>query len=81
MTNKEKNARLVTFKEDYASQAGKKAGEVIYKKGTQHAIHKTLVKQLTDKGAKMDVKDVPVDSIVKRAKAARAANLKKETAK
>ena len=77
MNNKEKNARLVTFKEDYQSTPGKLNGEVIYKKGTSHAIHKTLVKKLQDKGAKMDVKDIPVDAIVKRAKAARAENLKK----
>lgn len=81
MNNKEKNARLVTFKEDYSSKAGKAIGEVIYRKGTVHAIHKSLVKKLTDKGAKMDVKEVPVDAMVKRAKALRASNLKKETVK
>lgn len=80
MNNKEKNARLVTFKEDYVSKAGKEKGEIIYKKGSVHAIHKTLVKQLQEKGAKMDVKEVPVDAIVKRHKALRAVNMKKAEA-
>lgn len=80
MNNKEKNARIVTFKEDYASKAGKEKGEIIYRKGSVHAIHKSIVAQLQAKGAKMDVKEVPVDAIVKRAKALRLDNLKKAEA-
>lgn len=72
-----KDAKLVTFKEDYQSKPGKAKGEIIYEKGSQHAIHKALVKRLAEKGAKMDIKDVPVDQIVKRAKAQRAQNLEK----
>lgn len=80
MNNKEKNARFVTFKEDYSSKPGKEKGEVIFRKGTTHALHKNVVKQLQDKGAKMDIKEVPVDAIVKRHKALRLANLKKAEA-
>lgn len=47
------NVRVVTFKEDYSSTVSKKP---IYKKGEVHAIHQRTVKQLQDKGAKMEVK-------------------------
>lgn len=76
MNNKEKNARLVTFKEEYRS----KAGTLIYKKGTTHAIHHSVVANLQEKGAKMDVKKLDVDAGVRRLKQKRAENLKKAEA-
>ncbi len=76
MNNKEKNARVVTFKEEYKS----KAGTVIYKKGSTHAIHHTLVGQLQEKGAKMDMKKLDVDAGVRRLKQKRSENLKKAEA-
>lgn len=77
MNNKEKNTRIVTFKEDYKS----KAGSVIYKKGSTHAIHQKLVTSLQEKGAKMDVKKHDPEPGVKRLKAKRAENLRNAEAK
>lgn len=77
MNNKEKNARVVKFKEDYFSKPGKEKGEVIYRKGETHAIHKNLVAKLEKAGAKMEVKEVDVDAQVARLKKRRADNLKK----
>lgn len=76
MNNKEKNTRVVTFKEDYVT----KAGTVVYKKGSTHAIHKTLVKNLQEKGMKADVRALDVEAGVKRLKLKRAENLKKVAA-
>lgn len=73
MSNKLKNTRVVTFKEDYFSKAGLKnvPSEPIYRKGTTHAIHQNLVAQLKDKGAKMDVQKFDEQAAIKRAKQAR----------
>jgi hypothetical protein len=75
MNNKEKNTRIVTFKEDYVSQAalaGEKAigvkAQPLYKKGSTHAIHHLVVKSLLAKGAKMDVKKHDPEPGVKRLK-------------
>lgn len=70
MNTKEKETRIVTFKEDYSSEAGKKSGEVIYKKGSTHAIHFKTVKSLEAKGAKMDVKQYDKEAAEKRIKKA-----------
>lgn len=70
MNAKEKETRIVTFKEDYSSKAGKEAGEVIYKKGSMHAIHFKTVKSLEAKGAKMDVKPYDKEAAEKRIKKA-----------
>lgn len=75
LTNKEKETRIVTFKEDYASKAGKAAGKVIYRKGSVHAIHFKLVKQLETKGAKMDVKKYDKEAAERRIKARLKAQL------
>lgn len=77
MNNKEKNARIVTFKEDYASKV---SGQPIYRKGQVVAMHHTIAKQLQEKGAKIDVKSVDVEAGVKRLKQKRAENLKKVAA-
>lgn len=69
--NKIKNTKIVTFREDYVSKPGKEAGEVIYKKGTSHAIHKSIVKELQKKGAKMEIKEPDYEAAVKRAKKSR----------
>lgn len=51
------NVRVVTFKEDYFSKVrAEKKLDPIYRKGETHAIHQKTVKQLQDKGAKMEVK-------------------------
>jgi hypothetical protein len=82
MNNKEKNTRLVTFKEAYNSKAGTAAGKPpIYKKGSTHAIHKDLVKKLQEKGAKIEVKPLDTEAMIRRIKARKAANLKKAEAK
>lgn len=81
LTTKEKETRIVTFKEDYSSapqvaiaaKAGKDAKpEVIYRKGSVHAIHQSLVKKLEAKGVKMDVKKFDKEASEKRIKKARA---------
>lgn len=73
MNNKEKNTRLVTFTEDYKS----KAGTLIYKKGSTHAIHHALVADLKAKGAKMNVVKLDPEPAIKRLKQKRAENLRK----
>ena len=80
MNNKSKNTRIVTFKEDYMSAPGKEKGEVIYKKGSTHAIHFSIVKKLEAKGVKMDVKKHDPEAAEKRLKTARAKNLEKSNA-
>lgn len=87
MNNKEKNTRIVTFKEDYISQAalaGEKAGgpkaQPIYKKGSTHAIHHLTVKSLLAKGAKMDVRNHDPAPGVKRLQEQRKKNLKNSEA-
>lgn len=78
LTNKEKETRIVTFKEDYSSKAQKAVAgltekpEVLFKKGSVHALHQSLVKSLEAKGAKMDVKKFDKEASEKRIKAARA---------
>jgi len=52
MGKKIDNVKIVTFKEDY-NPSGK---QVIYAKGSEHAIHKGVVELIKDK-IKADVKD------------------------
>lgn len=81
MNNKEKNTRIVTFEEDYTSQAGTKSKEgPIYKKGSTHAIHASMVKKLEEKGAKMKVEKLDVDAGIKRIQKAKKANKEKDFA-
>lgn len=80
MNNKEKNTRIVTFKEDYFSKAGEKEkASSIYKKGSVHAIHHLTVKSLLAKGAKMDVKKHDPEPGVKRLKEQMKKNLRNAT--
>lgn len=81
MNNKEKNTRIVTFKEDYYSKAGGGPGKAnpIYKKGSVHAIHHLTVKSLEQKGAKMDVKKHDPEPGIKRLKEQHKKNLKAVT--
>lgn len=88
MNNKEKNTRIVTFKEDYVSQAaitGEKNGgpkaTPIYKKGSAHAIHHLVVKSLEKKGAKMDVKKHDPEPGIKRLQDEHKKSLKNATSK
>lgn len=64
--SKYEDTRIVTFKEDYGVQKldkngdpiiidGKPAKIIYYKKGSQHAIHKNVVKKIEEKGGKIDV--------------------------
>lgn len=80
MTSKERNARIVTFKEDFNSVAGKAEGTPpIYKKGTKHAMHQKLAASLQAKGAKIEVAKYDPEPAVRRLKAARLANLEKQS--
>lgn len=77
--NKIKNARVVTFQEDYFSKIGKtENAEPIYKKGSVHAMHVNLAAMLKDKGAKITIKEFDYDGAVKRAKAQLAKNREQE---
>lgn len=85
MKNKINNTRLVKFKEDYSSKPAKKIAqdtaaepEVIYRKGSMHAIHKDVVAQLEKKGAKMEVTKLDPDPMVKAAKKQLAENEEKK---
>lgn len=86
LTTKEKETRIVTFKEDYSSNAQKTVAglaekpEVIYRKGSTHAIHQSLVKKLEAKGVKMDVKKFDKEASEKRIKKARAEAALRQTA-
>lgn len=68
MSNKIKNTRVVTFKEDYISKA-RSGGEPIAKKGSVHAMHVNLAAMLKDKGAKIEVKEFDEAGAIKRAQA------------
>jgi hypothetical protein len=60
--NKYKNTQVVEIKEDFNPLGARTKGtqnRVIYKKGSQHAIRKGLLKKLIDKGLKC--KEVSVD--------------------
>lgn len=84
LNNKEKETRIVTFKEDYSTKAQKAmAGltdkpEVLFKKGSVHAMHQSLVKSLEAKGAKMDVKKFDKEASEKRIKKARVEAAKRQ---
>lgn len=67
MSKKMENTRVVTFQEDYVT----KAGTVVYKKGSVHAIHQKTVGQLKDKGAKMSVTKFDEQRAIQLAKQAR----------
>lgn len=53
MSNRLKNTKIVTFKEDYKLNGG----QVVYAKGSEHPIHKDQVEKLKKNGAKFDAKD------------------------
>lgn len=81
LTNKEKETRIVTFKQDYSTDAqiavAAKAGkdvkpDVLFKSGSVHALHQSLVNKLAFKGVKMDVKKFDKEASEKRIKKARA---------
>jgi len=84
MSKKLDNVRIVTFKEDYFSNArleeiavheskSERPHQVkpIYRKGSKHAIHQRTVNQLREKGAKMDVQQYDYKRAVELAKQAR----------
>lgn len=72
--SKFEDTRIVTFKEDYAVQRVDKNGDptegkiVYYKKGSQHAIHYTVVDKLKKNGAKMEVEHFDRKAFVAREK-------------
>lgn len=76
MSNKLKNTRIVTLKEDYATIAGK----VILAKGSVHAMHKTTVAKIQDRGAKLAIKEVNIEQEREKARRVFSDNEKKRTA-
>lgn len=75
--NKFKKTRIVTFEEDYASKPGKAKGEVIYRKGSTHAIHQNIVAKLQVANVKMKVKEFDHAAYITRSKKQLAENRKK----
>lgn len=69
MPKKYKDVRIVTFNEDYSSTAGKKTGEVIYRKGSKHAMHEAVAASIKRKGAKITVEKFDKEAAVKKLKA------------
>jgi len=56
MSKKLDNVRIVTFEEDYTTNARIEAKQPpIYRKGSKHAIHQVTIAQIKEKGAKMKV--------------------------
>lgn len=74
--NKFKKTRIVTFNEDYASTPGKEKAEVIYAKGSTHAIHQNIVAKLQAKSVKMSVKEFDHTAYITRSKKQLAENRK-----
>lgn len=78
LTNKEKETCIVTFKQDYSTNAQKAVAgltdkpEILFKNGSVHALHQSLVKKLEAKNVKMDIKKFDKEASEKRIKAARA---------
>jgi len=59
----------------------KEPQEIIYRKGSTHAIHYSIVKKLEAKGVKMEVKKHDPEPIIRRLKAEKKANLINATGK
>lgn len=68
MSNKWDNVRVVTFKDDYKSKAGK----VLFKKGRTVAMNNRTINKLIARGAKADVKPFDKEKAVRNAKKALA---------
>lgn len=64
MSSKLDNVRVVTFKEDYKSKAGK----ILFAKGRTIAMHVRTINKLIARGAKADVKLFDVKKAVAKAK-------------
>lgn len=73
MSNRLDNTRVVTFKEDYVVNK-----RVIYKGGSEHAIHKDLAEKLKKKGASVSIKEFDTKKKVAEAKEKLAEAEKKE---
>ena len=72
--NKYKNTVVIKVKEDFnpvRNREGKDSkviGRILYKKGSTHAVHKSVVPKLVEKGLKHDVVDINFTDIEKKAK-------------
>jgi hypothetical protein len=73
---KYKDTRIVTFKEDHTIKskkldaAGKPVLRVLYAKNSTHAIHRSVVDQLKEKGAKMQIDGLDVQKAEEKVKEA-----------
>lgn len=76
MSNKLKNTRIVTLKDDYTTMSGR----VILAKGSVHAMHKTTVAKIKDRGAKLDVKEINIEQEREKARKVFSENEKKRSA-
>lgn len=64
MSSKLDNVRVVTFKEEFKSKAGK----VLFAKGRTIAMHNRTITKLIARGAKADVKPFDKEKAIKKAK-------------
>lgn len=74
--SKYEDTRIVTFKEDYSIPTKSGEPRVLYKKGSTHAIHKTIVKKLEGK-AKMTVEMLDFKKVEEKRKAEMGKNRKR----
>lgn len=67
------NTRIVKIKEDFnlsKNQKENKPGRLLYKKGSEHAIHYKLLKKLDEKGLKYEILDVDFKALEDKARLA-----------
>lgn len=79
--NKYENTRIVKIKEDFnpsKNEKENKPGRVLYKKGSEHAIHHKLLAKLKAKGLKYEVKEVDFKKIEEQARLKLKRQLKAE---
>lgn len=65
ISNKMKNTRVVTFKDDYKIEGRAKP---VYRKGETHYIHHLTVEALKEAGAKMEVKKYQAEEKIEAAR-------------
>lgn len=85
MSNKLKNTRIITMKEDYKTKGVlnpdgktfKAEPRVVLAKGSTHAIHHVTAAKLKDRGAKFDSREVNIEKEREAARKRHQANEKK----
>lgn len=69
--NKYENTRVIKVNEDFnpsKNEKENKQGRVLYKKGSEHAVHYKLLEKLKAKGLKFTIKEVDFKKIEEQAR-------------